>query len=98
MSRRAEEILDLLLSGSPFYQIRVRVNGLQRDRAGALELIDCMERQCRRRIVSRDDRGIPASPERIRRIVDGLEEARTLLEKGLTPGYVLKRVLLVNGG
>lgn len=98
MYRRAEELLQRLLSGSPFYMMKTQVSDLQRDREGAAELIDCMEQCCRQRILSRDEKGIPSSPEVIGRYVEGLETARRQLQRGMTPGYVLKRMLLINGG
>ena len=94
----AEELVEMSLSGAPFYKSRKVLGGLGRDRQQAAELIDCMEEQCRERILSRNDNGVPASPAEISAMIDALEAARMQLSRGLNPGSVLKRFLLTIGG
>ena len=97
MARRADEILEHVLGGSPFYRSK-KALGDVRDRQQTLELIDHMENRCRQLILSRDDNGVLYSPKEISECVDSLEKARTQLRQGLTPGSVMKRFLLRVGG
>lgn len=92
--RTAEDLVDQLLDGSPFYRIRKTLGDGRRDRHQAVMLIDCMEERCRQLILAKNDNGIPYSSIEIGRCVDAMEEARAQLERGMTPAYVMKRMLL----
>ena len=61
-------------------------------------MIDYCEARCRELILSKDARGVPIDPSEISRCVDGLEEARTQLSRGLKPAFVLNKMLLKIGG
>lgn len=94
ISGTASELVDLLLSGSPYYRIRKTLGDGRRDRQQTVMLIDCMEQRCRQLALARDENGIPYSTAEICRCVDAMEEARAQLERGMTPAYALKRMLL----
>ena len=98
VSRQANEILEQLLEGVPFYRIKKTLGDIGRDRSAAILLNDCMEERCRELILSRDGYGVPYPAAEITKCVDALEAARGQLAQGLTPAYVLKRLLLSVGG
>lgn len=98
MVRLAKQLLDQVLSGSPFYRIRKTMGDVLKDRQRALELIDCMEERCRELALAGDENGVPYRAEDISRCVDALESARVQMDKGMSPGYVVKRMLLSIGG
>ncbi len=94
LAEQADALTQQILRGEPFYQMKKTLGEGRMDRQQAMELIDCMEEQCRQRILTRDEKGILCSSEEIRRCIDGLESARQQLMRGMNPGYVMKRMLL----
>ena len=60
--------------------------------------IDTAEDICRERIFMRDNRGIPISLDVTTDAIRALEEARNKLDRGLSPRYTMKDLLLRIGG
>lgn len=94
LAEKAEQLLDQFLGRSGYYRMRKTLGDAGKDARQALDLIDLMERRCRERVLSRDENGVPYSPEEVSRCAFGLEKAREQISRGMTPGYVLKRFLL----
>lgn len=94
VTQRAVQLTDQILDGSPYYLRTQTLGKIPKGGGDTAMLIDCMEKHCRELLFSRDEHGIPASPEEIGRLVDGLEKARAEIERGLSVEYALKKLLL----
>lgn len=96
--QQADELIAMAAGGAPYYRMKKMLGGAASGKEEAIRLIDCMEERYRRQLLSRDEKGIPCSAERISVCVDALEKARRQLTSGMTTSYVMRRLLLIIGG
>jgi len=85
----AEEIIQMLISGTPSYARRPIITNLAEDRDSALKTLSAMES-----VFGRYAKERCYGKEAIRKAVSCIEEAQQDLKRGLSSGYSLKNMML----
>lgn len=93
----AQEIVDLLAAGEPFYALISKLKPAMEDKTSALSFLDAMEMQYGFMLKAHavGDVGLH---QYIAGAVDAIEEARGNLRSNMGVGYVLKCLILKIGG
>lgn len=93
----ADRLVKMLLDRKPFYQTKEVIAGIMTDRDKCYKLLDDMEIVCRNMVVIKQN-GIPMYKfDDIYDNIHTIEEARYRLQKGYSPAYTLKNMLLKMG-
>jgi len=91
----AENMVEMLGRGAPFYRMKKSVEEMGKDRETAYVFLDHMEKIYEDML--RDDNGY-GDAEYIGRAVEALEKARREIMKNISADYALKNMLLEIGG
>ncbi|MCL1982855.1 MAG: hypothetical protein FWG53_07225 [Clostridiales bacterium] len=85
----AEDMVKMLLNGTPFYACKAKIKSLSESRDDALDLLDAMENSYGRHISERS-----VDKTALARAVRNLEDARRKLRLGMNVSYALSNMIL----
>ncbi|MBK5245645.1 MAG: hypothetical protein JJE49_00065 [Peptostreptococcaceae bacterium] len=93
-----EEIAQMLLENEPFYKIKLRMNGILKDKEASMKFLDGMERVYRDLLILNTENSRLYKKTDVNKIVSHIEEARRDLQIGVNTAYSLKNMILKIGG
>ena len=98
INEAAGQVIELAAGGAPYYKMKKVIAPVGESKVDIRRFIDRTEEICRDRLFKRDEKGIPYNQEKTIAQIGALEEARNKLERGMSPRYIVKELLLRIGG
>lgn len=98
ISAAAAQVIDLAAAGGAYYRLKKAAAPVGEARGDVRRFIDRAEELWRDRLFERDEKGMPYDQEKTVAEIRALEEARNKLERGMSPRYIIKELLLKIGG
>lgn len=96
--KNAEELVELLRKGSPFYLLKAKIKEMAAEKEDALKLLDAMELTYRDLAIGDTKESRIHRKTDIYNAVSLIEETRRDLQRGISTNYAMKNLLIKIGG
>lgn len=96
---KAQELVDLCLTGAPYYRIRERLGAKKLTDDDAVMLLDEMEQVYRNLIIDNNEKDVPLYD--FKRLYDGIyaiEETKTEIRQNVKVSYAMQNLIIKIGG